>query len=202
MNKSLQEYLKSVEKTHLIFDFDETIVKLLLPWDKVLDKISEKLVVLDKITYESFKKKEISVNQLENEYIVKFGDKARKIIINSRTLFEEESLQGYLRNDAIVDFIRNDTKYRMFIWSSNTKPTIKKILQKLGILNKFQVIVGMEDVFLSKPYIDGFKKLYEKKIPKNKYLFIGDSKNDQKTADEIGIDFYLDDCFNVPGKYW
>lgn len=202
MNKSLQEYLKSVEKTHLIFDFDDTIVELLLPWDKVVDKISEHLIVLDRTIYESFKKKEIYVNQLENEYILKYGDKARKMIINSRILFEKESLQGYPKNDTLVDFIRNDTKYRMFIWSSNTKPTIKRILQELGILNKFQVIVSMEDVILQKPYIDGFEKLYEKKIPKNKYLFIGDSKNDQKVADKIGIDFYLEDCFNFPGKDW
>jgi HAD superfamily hydrolase (TIGR01549 family) len=202
MKKSLQKYLKSSGKTHLLFDFDETIVKLVLPWDEIFDEISKNLTALDKTIYERFKKKEISVNQLGNEYILKFGNKVKKPLIDSQAQFEKESLQGYLKNDAMIDFIKNDTEYKMLIWSSNTKPTVKKVLQGLGLLNKFQTIVSREDVALSKPYIDGFKKLYERRVPKNKYLFIGDSKNDQKAADEIGIDFYLEDYFNIPGKYW
>jgi HAD superfamily hydrolase (TIGR01549 family) len=202
MKQNLQEYLKSRNKTHLVFDFDETIVRLLLPWGNAFDPIKKELCLLNKEIYENFKKRLTSTGQLKNDYALKFGDDTRRLILKTQTEFEERSLKGYERNDSVINFIRNDKERRMFVWSSNGKQIIEKILKELKILDKFQVIVGNEDVFLLKPFDDGFKKIYEEKIPKDDYLFIGDSKGDMEAASNAGIDFYLVDYFNVPGKFW
>jgi len=41
--------------------------------------------------------------------------------------------------------------------------------------------------------------LYDPKIPKENYLFIGDSKSDREVAKKLGIDFYFVDFFKKKG---
>ncbi len=201
MINSLQEYLKNSKKTNLIFDFDETIIKLVLPWDKSTDRIKDKLLKLDPKSLEQYQQNEISFSVLQNAYVLKFGEKALKLFLKNNLLFEKEDLKEYLRNEEMINLIKNLKDYEMLIWSSNMKSTIERILNELQILDKFSKIVSREDVKLLKPYVEGFERLYDGK-PRANYLFIGDSKSDKEAASKAGIDFYLEDYFNVQGKYW
>jgi HAD superfamily hydrolase (TIGR01549 family) len=193
---------KFTGKTHLIFDFDETIVKLLLPWGNAFDKIGKELNKMDEKIYQGFKKKQISTGPLRNAYVLRFGNKIKKLILKAQSEFELNYLKGYEKNAFIINFIINNTEHEMYIWSSNSEQVIKKILLELKILNKFKAIISSGDVSLLKPYPDGFEKIYNKNIPKENYLLIGDSKFDREGAKNAGIDFYLVDHFNTPGKFW
>jgi HAD superfamily hydrolase (TIGR01549 family) len=201
MNNSLDKYLKENLKTHLIFDFDETIVKLLLPWDRAVIRIEEDISKLDPTIINDYKNRKISYAMLQNLYVEKYNDLALNLILKNNPAFETEELQGYLKNDGIIDFIK-ENNYKNFIWSSNTKFVIEKILEDLNILNKFSKIITREDVKFLKPSLDGFKVIDDKVTPVKNYLFIGDSWNDKDAAKQLSIDYYQEDFFKVPGKYW
>lgn len=202
MNTSLHDYIESSGKTHLIFDFDETIVKLQLPWEKEFDAIRENLIALDTTIYENYRKHKLNNSEMINAYGLKYGNKARTIIIDAQTEFEKQSRHAYVKNDEIINFIVKFPEYTKLMWSSNSKPTVLAILQDLGIKDSFKKIINSEDVAFLKPYTDGFEKLYDPLVPKNKYVFIGDSKHDKQAAQNAGIDFYYIDYFNFTGKYW
>ena len=191
---TLAEYLKTEGKTHLIFDFDETIFKLLLPWDKGLIYAEEQLINLDKSIYERYFLGKIDLNKAQNEYISKFGKKAWDLIYKNNLRFETEYYQGVEVNQELVDFIKK-SKYKMFIWSANTKKIIEKVLKEYKLLDKFKKIVARDDVNLLKPNPEGFSKIYDPKVAKEKYVFIGDSLNDKLAAQKAGIDLYLIDYF-------
>jgi HAD superfamily hydrolase (TIGR01549 family) len=199
--KLLGDYI-SPSKTNLIFDFDETIVKVKLPWERIFDDIKKDLILFDKKIFEDFKNKKMNASDFRNKYVLRFGDKAKNIILNSQKSFEKDNLKGYLQNKSIIDFVEKNEKHKMYIWSSNTRSTVEKVLKELDILNRFSLIVCSEDVNLLKPYTDGYAKINTDNISKSRYLFIGDSVNDRKAAEKIGIDYYQEDYFSVPGKYW
>lgn len=189
----LKNYLKS-PKTHLIFDLDETLVHLIFPWEKWETPIEDDLIKVDKSIYENYVNHKINLSQLMNSYISKYP-KTKKLIINNSQKFESENLQDIVVNNELVSFVKNAKSYQMFIWSSNTGPTVEKVLEKLKIKNKFKKIVSQLDVDLVKPEPEGFYLIYDPKIPKENYLFIGNSKADRQAAEKVGVDFYLIDYF-------
>lgn len=197
----LADYLRKTKKTHLIFDFDETILKLLLPWDDAFKRIRKELISLDEKTYGDYGSRKISFSLLQNKYVREFGKKILGNFIKNEIGFEREELRGVILNPKLLDFVKNSSSYEMFIWSSNAKPTIEKLLKQHGIFGKFKKIVSREDVSFLKPEVDGFELLHDVKIPKEKYLFIGDSVNDKLAAEKLGIDFFLVDFFHVKSNY-
>ena len=201
---SLSDYLKQKQKSHLIFDFDETLVKLVIPWEWEFSvgTIKDELSALDRKIYEDFKNGKISFSELQNSYIIGFGAQARDLIIKNNIQFESTHLRDILPNPELIEFVKDDKNYKLLIWSSNTRPTVERALKQFNILDKFEKIVTREDVTLIKPYLEGFEKLYDPNLAKDEYLFVGDSKFDKLAAKEAGIDFYYVDYFEVPGKYW
>lgn len=198
---TLEEFVTQNNKTHIIFDFDETIVKLILPWENAMRRIKSDLKQLDPKIINDYYDNKISYSKLQNLYVEKYGDEAMKLILNNNPAFETEDLEGYLKNDRIINFIKN-SNLKLFIWSSNTKLVITKILKDQNILGKFQVIVTRDDVKFLKPLTDGFQLIYDKKTNKENYLFVGDSSSDKGAADSISIDYYMEDYFHTPEKYW
>lgn len=195
---TLRDYLNSnPNKTYLIFDFDETIFKLLIPWEECLIYVRKQLVSLDKSIYERYISEKIDLNHLQNEYISKFGKKAWDLIYQNNLKFETEYYAGVEINQDIVDFISSSNKYEMFIWSANTEKIIEKVLRKYKLFNKFKKIIGRDSVNLLKPNPEGFNKIYDSSIAKEKYVFIGDSSNDKLAAENVGIDLYLVDHFKI-----
>ncbi|MEK7458378.1 MAG: HAD-IA family hydrolase [Patescibacteria group bacterium] len=192
---TLDAYLQKVHKTHLIFDFDETLVKLILPWDHWEDSIKDELLALDKTIYENYKKDKISLSDLMNQYILKFGTQAKDLVKRNAVDFETTSLQDVVPHNELIDFIKRAKQYTMFVWSSNTRPTVKKVLQKYRIWNTFKKVVTSLDVDLLKPNTEGFSQINKPTIPTNRYVVIGDSDRDKEAAKQLGIDFFLIDYF-------
>ncbi len=194
---TLDAYLQKVHKTHLIFDFDETLVKLILPWDHWEDAIKGTLIKLDKTIYENYKKEKISLSDLMNQYVLKFGKQTRDLLKTNAVHFETTYLQDVIPNNELIDFIKHTKKYTMFVWSSNTRPTVQKVLHDYGIWNTFEKVITSLDVDLLKPYTEGFNQIYDPIIPKKRYIIIGDSDSDKEAAKRLRVDFFLIDYFKT-----
>lgn len=191
---NLEEYIRIHKKTEIILDFDETLFHLILPWDRWEDDIKDKLIKTDGKIYRDYENYRINLSQMQNNYVKKYPQLKGQMIKNSIN-FETKYLKDLVTNEDLVEFISKARGYNFFIWSSNSKETVEKILKKFGILNKFSKIVTRNEVDLLKPEIDGFIQIYNSKIPKSKYLFAGDSRADRQAAQDAGIDFYLVDYF-------
>jgi len=194
---TLEHYLNKNPKTHLIFDLDETLAYLILPWNHYMDKIKDTLVKTDKKIYEKYINRNINLSELQNLYVENYGDQFKELFQENAVHFETHYLKKVVVNHKLINFILKDKNHKMFIWSSNTTPVIKKVLEENKIYHKFKKIVTRLDVRLVKPSDEGFKKIYDPKISKNCYLFIGDSKVDLKAAQKAGIDFFPIDYFKT-----
>ena len=182
------------------------------------NKLDEKNIELTKIIYEFKQALDIYLLiGLNTKEINKKGGKTffamaqqfalKVIVIDICKIFEEKKKNSLNSIPSIIDFI-NGTKlkpdnpnplinfikstqgYKMSIWSSNSRPIVKKVLQKVGILAKFEKLITREDVKFLKPEADGFNKIWDDKIPKSQYLFIGNSEADQEAAHKAQIDFF------------
>lgn len=192
---TLEEYLQNNSKTHLIFDFDETLCKLILPWEHWEDRIRDKLIKLDNLIYENYKREKISFNEMVNQYVLKFGKRAKQLIIDNSVFFETNLLKEIKPNKELLEFVRNSINYKLFIWSSNTRLVIEKALNEFGIKNKFGKIVTEQDVNLIKPDAEGFKNIYDSSVSKEKYLLVGNGAEDKRAAEKMGVEFFLVDYF-------
>lgn len=197
---SLESYIKTYRKSHLIFDLDETIVHLILPWEKFFDRIKEKLLEHDSTLFHTFEKGKIGINELENKYVEKYGNSVKKILSKNRNQFEYANLREIRVNENILNFIKNANDNSLFLWSNNTKSIVENVLNKHRIYGKFKKIVSYDDMFFLKPNAEGFGKIYDINILKGYYVFIGDSLGDKKTAENIGVDFYYVDYFKDSKK--
>ena len=192
----LKNYLKAHPKTHLIFDLDETILHLILPWEKVHLEIKNELIKLDAKAYQNYQNGKINLSQLENTLVLKHGKKVKDMLIKSRAQFETKYLKDVIPNPELITFIKKAKSYKLYLWSSNSAGAVKKALKQFKIDKYFEKIVTGTDVLLLKPEIDGFLKIYDPKVPKSQYLFIGDNESDKKAAQKAGIDCYLTTYFH------
>lgn len=184
----LADYLHSHPKKHLIFDFDETLFTLHLPWHRYYAELARRLHELD-LDFPQEK----SVTKLENGMTKKWGEKAAKIRWEYSRRFEKDNLRGVSELSDLTNFIRdNHNRYSFFLWTSNMRSTVEPILQKNGLLSYFSKLVTKGDVLLMKPDPEGFGLLFDSKVhKKTDFLMIGNSKNDQRAAQAAGIDYWM-----------
>ncbi|MBP9816393.1 HAD-IA family hydrolase [Candidatus Woesebacteria bacterium] len=192
---NLEEYLKKNPKKFLIFDLDETILKLRLPWSVYTEPIKEKLLSIDLNILDKLYKKQISLSELQNEYVKK--DRGMIDFFKTYNQSFESQLPGYDANPAVINFIKNDTSHTLFIWSSNCAPTVKKVLTEESILGKFRTLVTRTDVDLIKPNPEGFSHIYKEGTDLKDYLFIGDNIADKQASESVGIDFFEVNYFRL-----
>ncbi len=194
---SLEEYLAEHPKKHLIFDLDRTILRLDINWNNVHHLLFEQISKIDSsiILKPSLNAREFFT--AINQAVEKHGNAAKQTLISFMRKFEKINYSGYTPNPEIIQFIRSHhNNYQLFIWTSNVKDTIQKCLITEHLSPLFQEIVTINDVLYSKPYPDGFYKIYSPSHPKTEYLMIGDSENDEEAAKAAGIDFFKVDYFD------
>jgi HAD superfamily hydrolase (TIGR01549 family) len=109
----------------------------------------------------------------------------------------ESQLKDYDPNRTIIDFIKNNLDHTMYLWSSNCERTVKSVLTKEGILDKFKVLITRTNVDFIKPNPEGFLYIYEEGTDLNDYLFVGDNIADRRAANSIGIDFFEVNYFKL-----
>lgn len=104
-----------------------------------------------------------------------------------------EAKSGYQANAAVLRFIRqNCHDYRMAVFSDNLRTTVTAILDRLDVLDCFEVLVCRDDVTDPKPSPEGLKAIYNHLPVKDKgrYLMIGNSPEDRLSARRFGIDYW------------
>jgi HAD superfamily hydrolase (TIGR01549 family) len=186
--KNLKAYLSENPKKYVIFDFDETLFTLDLPWEKYYPVISEKLHKLDP-TYPA----ESDNTALENGVTQKIGKRAAEVRWRYSKQFEKDNLRGVTELSDLTNFIRdNHAKYIFYLWTSNMRETVQPILQKNGLLRYFKQLVTKGDVLLMKPNPEGFTVIFDPQTQtKNEFLMVGDSEHDQQAAKAAGIDWWM-----------
>lgn len=189
--KKLEDYLKKNKKTHIIFDLDETILELLLPWDEWLTEIKRIGNKYDKDVWEDFDKGAVPAAIPQNRLFKKFGSAVRDKINSYTETFEVSRLEGVRKYDDLIEFIKaNADNYVFSMWSSNSAKVIDKVLKEEGLDKCFKLIVSRSDVDYLKPNPDGFKLIDDGKTSIDQYLFIGDSSNDEGAAKSLGMDYF------------
>lgn len=201
---TLEQYIILKKKTNLIFDLDETICWLLLPWDKWDEKIAPFLQKKNRHIYKKYRLGRINLSDMQNKY-VKLYPNIKKSFVTHNRKFERDYLDGIIPNQPLIKFIKkayHSKKYNLYLWSSNTSLTVTSILDKYGLSNKFNDIITRDSVLLLKPEIEGFEYLSSKsnsKMKKNylsSFLFIGDSSSDEEAAKKAKISFFKIDYFS------
>lgn len=191
----LRDYLKTHPKTHIIFDLDETLVDLKLPQNLLDPYIKDYLVKLDSKIYQKYQNGQITVSQMENDYLAKYPH-SRTPIIKNRAKFEAENITDVTVHQALIDFIKRAQDYQFFLWSSNIRTPVKRVLGEIGIAQKFTKLVTRNDVDFLKPDPEGFAKIKDPQIPRENYLMVGDNDLDREAARAAGIDFFLETYFH------
>jgi HAD superfamily hydrolase (TIGR01549 family) len=196
---TLENYLNKHPKKFLVFDLDMTLVKLAWPSDiRVSSLVYEYFISLDKNLTAICKRKGYSGF---NMMIKKYGSKVKKKIDDIYLFWETKMLKQAVYNQKLFDFIRRNKKYHYYIWSNNQKSTVEAILKDNNALGQFSGHITGTDVAFFKPEPEGFNKIFPiKNFNREEILMIGDSKNDEESAKNCGIDFFKIDQFKKPDK--
>lgn len=185
----LIKYLQQHPKKLLIFDFDETLFTLDLPWHIYHQRMGEEMRAFD-----SGVKEQQTLNDFENLVVQTIGQQAVEKRRAVSLWFEKNYLKGYEEHRYLTNFIRKNYQHYegMYLWSSNSRETIETILNDTDLTQLFSKIVTKDDVFQTKPNPEGFESfIYSKDKRRSDYLFVGNSANDRAAADSAGIDFFL-----------
>jgi len=191
----LTDYIVTHNKTHLIFDFDATLVLMHIPWPDFARQMREDVIALDAELWERHSTSG-RFTPLMTELVDKHGDSGLQILLQHTPVFEMQYKDLYTKNDALLQEVETfREKYRLYIWSSNSRELLEDVLRQLDMHDWFDAIVGRNDVRHLKPSPEGFALIRDPDIPSERYLLIGDSSKDEGAAKAAGIDFYMHDFF-------
>jgi FMN phosphatase YigB (HAD superfamily) len=187
----------SSPKTVLIFDFDETLCHLHLPWGEYVAAVSTYLREIDTELFDTLIRQH-DLAQVLNQFVEIHGDSVWQKEREMALAFESGKLEKAPLNLPMLDWIAaNQNTYDFAIWSSNCVPTIELALG--AYKNVFKTIVGKDLVKLTKPKPDGFVVIHEQVqsedraenvFPLHSFIMIGNNLIDDKgAAEQANIDF-------------
>ncbi|MHA1765542.1 MAG: HAD family hydrolase [Promethearchaeota archaeon] len=190
-----KEKLISVIKTCslILFDFDGTLFDLHISWENIQQYI-----------YNHFKKEYNEEIPFFNRFYTMFefieekkGKEVKKFYFRYLQNQELEAVKEkkfsstWLANQGINqidELIRYDTMYG--IVSSNFHDTVLEVLSYYEMIDKFQVIIGRDDVENAKPNPEGINQIISAyNLSRDKILFIGDTIVDEEAAQNAQINF-------------
>ena len=177
--------IKSSNKTDIVFDFDQTIAKILIDWDEWEVLMGELMKKFDP----GWVSLGDGIHHRLNEYIKKYGSDFCQEVVKITSEFELKNNKGFILNTELVDLVRQVDK-RMYLFTSNTRELVIPYLKKEGLFDLFGKIIARNDVLYAKPDPEGLGLIYNSRIQKRNYVFIGDSKNDLAAALAFGIDHF------------
>ncbi len=174
------------QKSVLVFDFDQTIAKIIIEWAGWHSKIVEVFRQFEPDFPYSYGE---NVFPITNEMIKKYGEEMRVKLNEVSSEYEMENAEGLIVNEILVDYIRGDSREK-HIYSSNSKELLKKFLRELEINSLFEKIISRDDVPYIKPDPSGFEIIYDPDKDKSDYIMVGDSSSDKEVANAFGIDYF------------
>ncbi|MGM0123511.1 hypothetical protein IGI37_000883 [Enterococcus sp. AZ194] len=137
----------------------------------------------------------ISDEELEekyHEFFAEFGKETIQTFINDsyeKTLYLFSNDGAKLKPGVreLIDFLEKNNIPRV-VASSNNRPTIEMLLDKVGLKEKFTTIVSAEDVTRAKPDPEIFEVACQKLgSKKEETLVLEDSRNGVLAAEAAGI---------------
>lgn len=176
--------------THLIFDLDETLTQLNLPWHKWVRMISERL---SPEAAESFQKAlsdpHLAWGTMLNSHIKDYDEFLSVLLIASEEF--ESTYFAHTPHHELVQYVQElaEQGIHCTLWTSNMRSTAEKALLELGLLDDFDQLITRDDVTFNKPDTEGWQHIRDI-VPKDECLFIGDSDNDKLAAKSLGIAYY------------
>jgi len=198
-----KEKLVSLIKTCscILYDLDGTLFDLHVAWGNIQYYIYNH--------YKSEYGEEIpSLNRFYAmfDYIgKKKGKEVKEFYLNYmkeqeyNAVLEKKFSPTWLANEGlnkIGEMVRLDTFYG--IVSSNFHDTLIEVVTQTGMVDKFQIIIGRDDVENAKPNPEGILRIINAYNLKRKdVLFTGDSIVDEKAAENAQINFiYVEELRN------
>jgi phosphoglycolate phosphatase len=87
--------------------------------------------------------------------------------------------------------------YAQSILSAREQNELRQETFDLNVAGFFEKVYGLDDHYAHGKTDVGFKLIEDLKVPKNKVIFIGDTRHDAEVADELGID-----CILIPNGHY
>jgi HAD superfamily hydrolase (TIGR01549 family) len=194
-NKSEVEELLALvrEKAYrkLVFDLDETLTLLNLPWDEWINEVAGAMPPARALRFRQAIYQEtepwgpIINQQIDNDPL--FYDRYLAIC----TAFEKKYF-SHTPYDELVRALprlkQNDCQF--YLWTANIRQTAERALDEMGIAELFDRIIAREDIRHGKPDKEGWDYILRPTDRSADVLFIGDSANDEEAAAAAGVAFY------------
>ena len=188
------------DKKVIVFDLDDTIVKLHAPWHALKDVLSQRYARLHEETC-LFN----SISTCLSE-VVKNGDEI-ELIENFDIIrkYELENIKKTEPIEEVVYFIKNLDKFEvdpnviLTVFSLNTRRTIAESLKIAGISNKIEFMIGREDVRKWKPEPEGLLKIRDTfNVTSEQMIYFGDMEKDMDAGKAAGVDsFFIDRLIQI-----
>lgn len=177
--------------SQIIFDFDETLAKLLIDWRKWDLEIAK---LIQKYEPDFSLDRAAGLGHFTiNEYITRHGASFRRDFIRISGQAEKDNYHGYEIIDEGMSLFKklHHAQKDLYLLTSNCRLVIDPILDELDITQHFKKTVTTDEVENLKPTSAPFALIHEPGRPLSDYLMIGDSASDSGFATSAGID-YLD----------
>lgn len=171
----------------VIFDFDETIVRLHVKWNLVRDAVIREAEARGMKADQGLR-----LVQLGNLLSL---DKGMKGVIDEIYLrYENECVSegDYVVYSDMVALVKelHTRGLKLAIASGNHSLPIEKILSRIGLENHFEIVCGRDKVEHNKPSPDQLLLIIKTLgVPKEEAVFAGDSVYDEGAAKSAGIRF-------------
>lgn len=177
----------------IIFDFDQTLFTLDLPWHEYLEKTYQILAQYDQALLEKMERSS-SNYEIINAFTDKYGSEPRDKCVEYGQEFEVEQLQGVTIHQELVDWLTaNAVHHKMYVWSSNCTPVIEKILNDQGLIDHFEYLITRDSVLKTKPDAEGFARYVlpnlSEQFSTQDCVMVGDSASDQAAAAAAQIEY-------------
>jgi hypothetical protein len=124
------------KKKYLVFDFDKTLAQMEIDWGEWYPGIIEVYARFDPNHGFEYGK---NPHEYQNKLVKKHGLPLREAITVFNHNYEAKHLMGFTPNQELVDLITSLTNHVLYVYSSNTSPTVKKGLEELGVNSYFVI---------------------------------------------------------------
>ena len=190
-------------KKVIIFDLDGTVVHLAADWISLKKKLVDmfKKIYNEDCSFDSMSACLSNiVEKSDFDILENFFDIIRQYELDN--IEENKPIEEtiFFINNGELFGVKNNTKWA--ILSLNTRVTIIESLKLANVLDKFEFIVGREDVRKWKPYPEGIYKIQDHfGIKKEEMMYFGDLKKDILTGNNAGIEtYFIDDLIRLVNK--